>query len=94
MRKVSYKAVPTRVLKDAASMCCSIYAANAEGARFYAFNCNEKEVTDGEFFWGFDERMKNRYSFCIDRERELAGSSLSSFRQALRLTSDIASDIE
>jgi hypothetical protein len=87
--KVSYKTVPTRVLKEAASICCSIYAMNAEGARFYAFNCDDKEVTSGEFFWEFDVENMTRYDFCIDRERELAGGSLSSFRKALRLTSDI-----
>jgi hypothetical protein len=87
--KVSYKTVPTRVLKEAASICCSIYAMNAEGARFYAFNCDDKEVTDGTFYWNSEvDGMKSRYAFCIDKW-ELAGSSLSSFRRALRLTSDI-----
>ncbi len=89
MRKVSYKKVPTRVLREAASICCSIYAMNAGGSRFYAFNCNEKEVTNGAFCWNSEiDGMKSRYDFCIDK-LELAGSSLSSFRRALRLTSDI-----
>jgi hypothetical protein len=85
--KVSYKTVPTRALKDAASVCGGLYSMNAEGARFYAFNCDDKEVTSGEFFWEFDVENMTRYDFCIDRE--LAGSSLSSFRKALRFTSDI-----
>jgi hypothetical protein len=82
------KKVSTRALKDAASVCGGLYSLNARGARFYAFNCDEKEVTEGEFCCEFEvESMKSRYAFCIDRE--LAGSSLSSFRKALRLTSDI-----
>ena len=77
-------------LKDAASVCGGLYSMNAGGSRFYAFNCNEKEVTGGAFCWnsGIDG-MKNRYDFCIDKW-EIAGSNLSAFRKALRLTSDIA----
>ena len=89
MKKVSYKAVSTRALKDAASVCGGLYSMNAGGSRFYAFNCNEKEVTAGEFCWDSEvENMKARYDFCIDKW-ELVGRSLSTFRKALRLTSDI-----
>lgn len=85
------KKVSTRALKEAASVCVGLYSMNAGSARFYAFNCNEKEVLSGEFCWEFEvEHMKARYNFCIDKW-ELAGSSrsLSTFRKALRLTSDI-----
>ena len=89
MKKVSYKTVSTRALIDAASVCGGLYSMNAGGSRFYAFNCNEKEVTDGAFCWNSGvDGMKSRYDYCIDKW-ELVGRSLSSFRQALRFTSDI-----
>lgn len=89
MKKVSYKAVSTRALKEAASVCGELYSMNAGGSRFYAFNCNEKEVINGEFCWeGEVENMKKRYNFCIDK-RELVGCSLFTFRKALRFASDI-----
>ena len=89
MKKVSYKTVSTRALRDAASVCGGLYSMNAGGSRFYAFNCNEKEVSSGEFFWNSEvENMKTRYDFCFDKW-DLVGSSLSTFRKALRPTSAI-----
>ena len=89
MKKVSYKTVSTRALRDAAMVCVGLYSMNAGGSRFYAFNCNEKEVTNGEFCWDSEiDRMKSRYDFCIDKW-ELVGRNLSAFRKALRVTSDI-----
>ena len=89
MKKVSYKTVSTRALIDAASVCGGLYSMNAGGSRFYAFNCNENEVTDGAFCGTSEiDGMKSRYDFCIDKW-ELVGRNLSAFREALRLTSDI-----
>ena len=89
MKKVSYKTVSTRALRDAASVCGGLYSMNAGGSRFYAFNCDEKAVAGGEFCWNSEiDIMKSRYDYCIDKW-ELVGRSLSSFRKALRFTSDI-----
>ena len=89
MKKVSYKTVSTRTLRDAASVCGGLYSMNAGGSRFYAFNCDDKEVAGGEFCWNSEiDGMKSRYAFCIDKW-ELVGRNLSAFRKALRFTSDI-----